>query len=452
MAAPSVWVVAAKFLLRVGWPGGAHLPRGWGFADVAGLIRAANAGTGSAAVFVVESSGWDGAELGDGLEVTAAADGRPWRWRVDGEPPVSVVLLERDAAGQAGPWAGLEPRQLVDVFARLEKLLGVPWADGTGHTAERLILATHPRERGGVLLDTAPVVPEPARAGNLEQPYSWRRPLTARERGAGWVHVFDANAQYLSAWGTAELGHGVPVHHDGPGFDPKVAGLWRVPGGLDGLATPATPLLPAPWTLRREWYTTPTMVRALEAGLGLDFPAVVESWRWPRRSRFFRGAAERLRDARAEAAAVLAEPAPAADADDAAVDLWARRRVCARAAADAVKALYAVHTGRLLMARAEGARWYRPDWAHTVKATARVNLHRRLAKIAAAPFTVNVDALAFADDEPDAAAFAARVGLPVGTGLGQFKHEATMPAGILSGLETGERARDVWARFAEWEG
>lgn len=401
------------------------------------------------------------AELGGGLVVACTGDQpEPWRWQVS-YPPVNVVSLAADAHMLSGPLWGLTPAELVRALRALEGALRVPWASSVGQTVQRLIRSTHPAGKGGRLLEDAPAAPAPCEGGGLELPWaSWRRELTRDEARAPFVHVFDANAQYLAAWQVAELGFGEPRHVTAPRFGPRQVGVWRV--DLAGLepAYPLAALLPVPWLPGREWVTTPTLHRALEVVHGADAPDVSEAWVWPEHARYLRGAGERLRDARATGlserrwAAARLESLPAG-APDSLVDDAVTRDVLATVILEAVKSLYVVGTGRLNMPRAAGNRWARPDWGHTVRATARVNLHRRLCKLSAAPFAIATDALVFAAAEPDGLAFAASLatpaatrGLPIGDGLGEFRHEGTLPAGELgadllgSGTVTGilERA------------
>lgn len=423
-----------------------------------GHLYGAAVALGIADVFVCSWAWFDGnrAELVGGSVECTGDQGGAWRWRLSspasflcgpgapgrvGGAVVHVVDVAADVRDVAGPFSGLEARELVDVLASLERLLGVPWASSTGRTAERLILSTHPRAKGGTLLDRAPVTPAPCEGSTLETAWSnWRRELTGDERRAGWLHIFDANAQYLAAWSTAELGHGVPVHHGGPRrFDARVCGVWRVPE-LGAVRPPFGELLPRPWLEGREWFTTATVARALEVCHGLDFPDVAESWEWPTRTRFLRGACERLRDARAAAVLERDRTGRAAwdelgpDDEARALEL-VRRHVVADVTLEAVKSVYRVQTGRFGMgARDASSPWARPDWGHIVRAQARVNLHRRLEKLAAAPFGIATDALLFLADEPAPAVFAERVRLPLGGGLGQFHHIATVPAGELGEL------------------
>ena len=392
--------------------------------------------------------------LAEGLlvDVTGGGDGLPvWRARLsrEGAPAVSVVDIDADESGAAGPWGGMAPRELLRAFVAVGRLCGVQWSDSVGHTAERLIVATHPRERGGTLLDRSPVIPAPCLEGNLELPWAaWRRELTRDESGAGWVHVFDANAQYLAAWGSVELGHGVPTHREGQAarFDPTRAGVWRVPG-LSGVAN-LRPLLPPAVLPDREWITSPTMVRLLEVCDGLEIPVPVEAWIWPRRSRFLRAASERIRDARTDAMLELARlEAAANEVEDG--QRWADRWVTADAVLEAVKSLYRVQTGRFNMDRPEASPWRRPDWGHFVRAQARANLHRRLWRLGAAPLAIATDGLVFADDEPDPRAFAERVGLPVGVGLGQYKHAATVRLPAIREAVEREPVRGLFRMIGE---
>jgi hypothetical protein len=386
-------------------------------------------------------------------QIVEQVTGWPAAWRVLGSAGVTLVFLDVDAGGQvAGPWQGLDALELVRALRTFERLVGVPWLDSVGRTAERLIASTHPRERGGVRLDEQPVTPAPCDEGNLELPFSWVRPLNVDERAAKHCHAFDANAQYLGAWIVAELGIGAPERFKSFAVGAGVAvppGVWRVkPGELvDGLCGP----LPVPWRVGAEWVTTPTFVRAIEI-LGRP-PAILEAWVWPAKSRYLRGAGEALRDARARcideleaATAELEAWTQRSGPTDEGVGLL-RRHVVADVVLDAVKAIYRVETGRFNMAgRDERSGWRRPDWGHTVRAVARCNLHRRLEKLGAVPFAIATDGLLFVDDEPDGLVFAERIGLPVGKGLGQYSHDGSIELGPV--LDEVDGQRSAVAAFA----
>lgn len=372
-------------------------------------------------------------------QVTGGDAKRPdeaWRWAIatpgdDDAGAVEIVVLANDAAGNAGPWLGLDAGELRDVFNTFARLVGTDWASSVGATAQDLILSTHPRASGGRHLGAAGVTPEPAQGSTLELPWqSWRRELTRDELALPFVHAYDANAQYLAAWGGAELGFGEAVHYaTAPRFDRNSAGLWRIPSAAN--LRNINPLMPAPWLAGREWFTTPTITRLLEVvdGLDLAHPFITEAYVWPEHARYLRVAGERLRDARTEAIRELektrAALGSATEVEDA--EQLAGRLVRGEVIVDAVKSLYRVQTGRFGMARNAGvvSIWDRPHWGHTIRALARVNLHRRLDRLAVKPFAIATDGLLFASDEPDGRAFAERIRLPLGRGLGQYRHEGT---------------------------
>jgi hypothetical protein len=307
----------------------------------------------------------------------------------------------------------------------------VPWASSSGSTLQSLILATHPRRRAGRELDRDPVIPPPVLAApnSLEAPWSsWRRELTREEEQATHWHAFDQNAQYLAAWQVVELGHGVPILTPRPRFDKRQVGVWRIPPA-DLPANPAS-LLPPAW-LEREWFTTPTVARMLEVCDGFGAPLISEAWIWPTHSRFLRSTSERLRDARAAAAAEIAASRAALELavrDDNEAAAALDRLTVAEATLEAVKDMYARGTGRFGWAREEGSPWQRPDWGNLIRAQARVNLHRTLEDLGRAPFAIATDALLFASSEPDPMAFAEQIRLRVEPKIGKFKHLVTIEA------------------------
>lgn len=431
----STWVLAQRKVIEVQEPARVlPLSPAWTLGQVADELLATRLDP--VVVFVAGLEGYDAEHDQTPVEIAGGDPREPddaWRVRVRrGAGVVLFVFVHKDAGRIAGHWSNLSAAELYAALRAFERIVGVSWRDSIGRTAEALILSTHPRARGGVLLDPAPAswMPEPALDGGLELAYqAWRRPLVDDEPSRRWVHVYDANAQYLAAWIAAEVGIGRPAHHDSITFDAKRAGLWR----LDAAALTAgdvDELLPPIATPGREWVTTPTAQRIAEVCDAV--PIVREAWLWPRRSRFFRATGERLRDARAQAMAAIEDARNAGFPEDGRADERARayvgRIVTAGAVLDAIKDLYRVETGRLQMARSPESPWARPDWAHTIRATARTNLHRRLAKLARRPFAIATDGLMFATDEPDPLTFAAAIGLPIGNGLGQFTHEYTSAA------------------------
>jgi hypothetical protein len=405
-------------------------------ATVAGLA----AGMGIPTALVLPSPApaallWAESDTAEPTGIRGAIGGESWRYRVQTSTgkPVTVVLVERDSESWAGPWAGVSGADACRALAVLREHLGVAWSHSTSRTAEELILSTHPRRRGGRTLDRSPQLPGPA-AGALEPTLTaWQRPLTAVEAGRAWVHTFDANAAFLGCWQTVELGFGVPEHlADAGACELRLdrAGVWRVAlpaGWSDGEGLPPI----APGLHRGEgWVTTPTLDRlrqhARETGQEEIVPE--EGHAWPERSRFLRGAGERLRDARAAARAGVDRWAPVLR-DPTATDEQLGTAAAAVAAAetvlDAVRDLYTITTGRFSTNREHAAGvWRRPDWGNTIRAEWRVNLHRKAARWAAhggAPFAIATDAVAIASDNPDPAAVAAQLGMRLGAGLGEWK-------------------------------
>jgi hypothetical protein len=322
---------------------------------------------------------------------------------------VAVVFVGY-GKGLVGPWEAEGPAQLAAALAAFGRALGWGWRGSPGLTAESLIAATHPAAHGGRLL-TRVSLPDEVADNGLEKPYRWARPWTRREWDrAKWIHTYDQNAQYLAAWQVAELGVGEPYRRHGKNLgmvDTAAVGAWR----LDGNPDPSQPFIPyryerpAPDLSTADWRMSPTLARWRELGATLS-PS--EAWLWPERTRYLRHAAERLRDARA---ALSGTSSPAAEL-----------------ALAAVKQCYTRETGRLGMTGRDASRWYRPDWSNTIRATARVNLHRRLSKLTAAPFAILTDGLAFAAPTPDPLDYARYLGLPLGDGVGRFRHTGSAPS------------------------
>jgi hypothetical protein len=245
----------------------------------------------------------------------------------------------------------------------------------------------------------------------------------------------------------AETGHGEPCEMTDVAFDKSIPGVWFIP--RDTFRHVRGDLPPVRWPGSSEWVTTPTLARLRELADD-DAPFCVErAWTWPRRSRFLRGAADVLKTARVEAWCELDAARNAMRRATTAAEARGplRRVVTAGAVLEAVKSLYRVETGRFLSeGRDRSSGWARPDWGATVIATARANLHRRLYNLGATPFAIATDGLAFASSEPDAVRFAHSIRLPLGRGLGQFRHEATAPAERV--FEVFESTRGVLRTFA----
>jgi hypothetical protein len=320
--------------------------------------------------------------------------------------------------------------------------VGVPFRSSPGATARDLWLALR---KGRTSLRPGEAVPPTVVRPSPEAPFVWSRPLSDAERGHGWVHAFDANAQYLGTAASIDLGAGQPEHRTGPlDFDRKTVGYWlaEVPPAPSefppdwGAHAPAE-LLPDPFTpsprlagmtdpAGRRWATTPTLALAAELGAPVW---VAEAWVWPQSRRFLRPWAETFRDARA---ACQDDPSPEA-----------------RAVLAAVKLAYNKFFGWLASEQV-GGELARPDWHQLVIAQSRVNLYRKLARLERPPFAVDVDALYLTAPTADPAA-ACPAGLQLGPGLGQFKHAGTAPAAVLEGIDlasgrAAHRVRDAIER------
>lgn len=348
-----------------------------------------------------------------------------WLERVDGVP---YVFLSKDERRFTGPLSRCDTPTLLATLRALQWVLGMPVAPSVTQTAERLLLTTHPRDNHGRRLEVRPQLP-PAVDELREIATLWKRPLEDTElvqsTGVRW---FDANANYLGAYQVAQLGFGEPYwsDHGDPVWSQRLmaktlpAGIWRaeLPAELEVDSRLCGGVLPVPWSTSTSWHTTPTIVRALELGVSPD--VVTEAWVWPQQSRFCREFGVRMRDARAQLLAVDERPG--------------------RAEALAyVTGMYQRLHGRFGAGwrRENGSAWGRPDWMHTIRATARVNLDRRLrgtdkrAPLAALPFAIDTDCLYFLQG-PEAWAqhgegWAMYIGLPVGPRdkLGAFRQSGT---------------------------
>lgn len=324
------------------------------------------------------------------------------------------VVVDEWSTLAAGPWAiAGSAREAAAALALFRRVVGFGWRSTVGKTAEQLIASTHPRSKGGVQLPADPRIPHAIGNAELEGPWDWHRSPHAAvpdsEAGASWLHVFDVNAQYLAPWQGLELGVGDLVHaandRTGVEIDLSMPGFWRTVNPLpaDKLGRE---LLPTAWLPNRSVYSSATIRRAIELGMA---PVAAEGWWWPDHTRYLRAAGQRLSGART---ALLEQEGPTAE--------------LVRAA---IKMLYAVFVGRVSTERDEvvaaESRWRRGDWGNLIRATARVNLHRKLERTwrehGIAPIAARTDTVGYLSAEPDPLAFASAAALPVGPQLGAFK-------------------------------
>jgi len=336
---------------------------------------------------------WITAALADGWAANTAGELRPWLriWRpgTDHEATISVPSWDR-----SGPWhrCADQPAELLASLERFSELLGLPWSHSGAITSDRLLRATHAR-RGG--LRHAATERTPLREPD-EHDFVWRRPADDRERDATWCHGWDLNGMYLGAASSLALPTGAPVHLAGPLPVDRRPGWWRIdpPEPDDGMPDPYRPrqvLGRRRSTDRTVWVTTSV---AQLAGTAL------EAWVWPEHHQHLAAWYRTLRDARTALMSEGGGPALAA-----------------------VKAVYRAGIGRLGSSRRSTAdELEQPEWRAQLIGTARARLYRRLEQLAAPPVAVNVDAAWFLLPEADPAKAAELLGLPVGDGLGQFRH------------------------------
>lgn len=290
----------------------------------------------------------------------------------------------------------------------------VRWCGTGAITSDNLLRAQfrrRTRERGG-LVATA-VAPPFAEGIAPEHDARWVRQPTGKELGARYLVAFDANAHYLAAASSIALPAGELAHRELGAIELRenVPGYWL----LDTENLELGCAGPVPWRTADQagtpavWVTTPSAWLAAKT-YGVE---PIEAWVWPEHHAYLRRWYETLRDARA--AADIGGPA-----------------------LRAVKSIYKAGLGRLASTtRTAGAAdpLYQPYWDQAVTAQARCNLHRRLVKLRAEPVAIDVDCLFFLTSSPNPAAFAARIGLPLGPGLGEYE-----PYGLRA---RGADARDV---------
>lgn len=297
--------------------------------------------------------------------------------------------------------------ELAIVAARFAAVLGVPYRPAPSTTGLRVL-----RQLGGEL--TAPGEPPPpatsddGRARGLS--LSWARPLADGERDARRPLIAaDRNAAYLTAASGLDLPLGEhgwqhrAADDSGPvAFDKRQPGYWRCQ--LD----PPT-IGPDPFRGGGDgWWPTPTVALAVEWG---QQPTVSEAWTAPRRRALDRWY-QRMRDARAELI----------DGDH--VD---------RLALAAVKQCYTAAIGSLAYAGRDPASdpVARPDWRDHVHANHVGRIARDTVRILAAggpePLAVTDTDTVWWIGEPDETpeGLAARIGLSLGQGLGEWKIKAT---------------------------
>lgn len=312
--------------------------------------------------------------------------------------PAYTRRRRRDGTlGAGGPFAALEsPWELAWSLAAYHVATRGrwPWRGNGGITSDAWIRTRH---RGRLkITEEAPPYLE-GLAGEAD--FSWIRDPAGGELSARYLLAFDLNAAYLGAASSLSLPAGALEHGEGAGVPAVVEslpGYWR-------FEAPAIYRGPGPAPASAEWVTTPTAAYLVKA-FGLE---PLESYTWPEHHAYLRPWYAELREARAIASRV---PGPALSA---------------------IKSIYKAGLGRLESTRrSSGAELHQPYWGQAVTAAARCNIHRRiLALEGVEPVGVNVDCLYFLTNSTSHGAFAARAGLPLGDGLGEYSPKGARAAG-----------------------
>lgn len=286
-----------------------------------------------------------------------------------------------------------------------------------------------------------------------EEAYDWIRDpelLTDAECARTHAVGIDVNMAFAAAANRLTVGLGPATHRTNPRFDPKTPGCWLA----DLSAITLDPRLPSPFTPHGKaptgpaWYATPTLayaqelgheVRPTEAWLRLDHGPYLDAWY------------TRLRDAYMATMEDLGIT-PALTENEFLASMAARSQHHSPIPAAVLSAIKSTVKGGIgkLRERPQGAgyrpgeRWpalerptWRPDIRAAVIATARVNMHRKMNKLATVaglhPIAVLSDCAVYLSDGPSPLDFLPRTpegkplpgGFRLGVSPGMVKHEGT---------------------------
>ncbi|WP_407555095.1 helix-turn-helix transcriptional regulator [Streptomyces sp. Pv4-95] len=285
-----------------------------------------------------------------------------------------------------------------------------------------------------------------------EEAYEWIRDpelLTDGECARQFAVGVDVNMAFAAAANRLTLGLGAPVHVKAPAFDKTVPGSWLV----DLSHIDFDPRLPNPFTphgARPEgpaWYATPTVAYAAE--LGHDVRPIEAHVR-PESGPYLDAWYTRLRDAYMAVMERLGVVSGMSEADFLAAMEHHKDADPAQAAVlSAIKATVKGGIGKL-RERPQGAgyrpgqRWpslerptWRPDIRAAVISAARINMHRKMLKLAEGaglfPIAVLSDCAVYLSDGPGPLDFLPRTpdgkplpgGFRLGVSPGMVKHEGT---------------------------
>ncbi|MFE3032574.1 telomere-associated protein Tap [Streptomyces canus] len=290
-----------------------------------------------------------------------------------------------------------------------------------------------------------------------EEAYQWARPLTDEECMKPYVVGIDVNMAFAAAANRLTVGLSAPVQVHRPVFDAKLPGSWLV----DLSHIRLDERLPSPFTPHGErptgpaWYATPTVAYAVELG----YPVTpIEAYLRYEHGPYLDAWYTRLRDAYIATMADLGitPGMPEAQFLDAMAGYQHTDPVLA-AVLSAVKATVKGGIGKL-RERARSGGWrpgeawpalarptWRPDIRAAVIASARINMHRKMLKLATHadlyPVAILSDCAVYASDGPSPLDFLPyRDGKPLpggfrlGVSPGMVKHEGTQSVLWAEGL------------------
>ncbi|MFG2753586.1 telomere-associated protein Tap [Streptomyces xanthophaeus] len=287
-----------------------------------------------------------------------------------------------------------------------------------------------------------------------EEAYDWIRDpelLTDAECARTHAVGIDVNMAFAAAANRLTVGLGPAAHTKAPRFDPKTPGCWLA--DLSGLRL--DPRLPSPFTPHGKaptgpaWYATPTLAYAQELGHEVH---PTEAWLRPENGPYLDAWYTRLRDAYLATMADLGVHPGLDDAEFLAAMQTHKQDDPARTAVlSAIKSTVKGGIGKL-RERPQGSGYrpgepwpalerptWRPDIRAAVIATARVNMHRKMQKLAATaglhPIAVLSDCAVYLSDGPSPLDFLPRTpegkplpgGFRLGVSPGMVKHEGTQP-------------------------
>ncbi|MFD3700084.1 telomere-associated protein Tap [Streptomyces sp. NPDC058646] len=287
-----------------------------------------------------------------------------------------------------------------------------------------------------------------------EEAYDWIRDpelLTDDECARTHAVGIDVNMAFAAAANRLTVGLGPAVHTEAPRFDPKTPGCWLA--DLSGLRL--DPRLPSPFTPHGQaptgpaWYATPTLAYAQELGHEVR---PTQAWLRPEHGPYLDAWYTRLRDAYLATMADLGVTPSLTEAGFLdAMTTYKEQDPARTAVLSAIKSTVKGGIGKL-RERPQGAgyrpgeRWpalerptWRPDIRAAVISTARVNMHRKMNKLATAagtyPIAVLSDCAVYLSDGPGPLDFLPRTpegkplpgGFRLGVSPGMVKHEGTQP-------------------------